>query len=310
MVRFYKSVALTLTLLALFLLIGSETSSTEPGTRPSKETTASNEPTASTEPSIEPSTRQSSEPTAQSDNGDESDNGDDESDAPTNAPTNAVTSAPSVIVISQTITYAEALTAIEQETVRSTYEAQLYETFGDTASGWIVTIAEARRVGYVLSSTATTSDPEAFDEVQESSSESFITALSSSLASAGVEAASISAASVTITAPEPDASNESSDGGGALVIVIVIVILVVIGGAVAACFFCKSCPGYKMCNKDENDEPPESEFVGIQMCAATENSKENLKQDDMPKEEEPTCYINGQPVYKNSSDEDVRKLRG
>lgn len=187
--------------------------------------------------------------------------------------------------------------------MRSTYEAQLLSTFGDTATGWVVTIAEARRVGYVLSSTATTSDPEAFDEVQESSSESFKTELSSSLASAGVEAASIPSY-WTVTVRTPD--SESSDGGGALVIVIVIVILVVIGGSVAACFFCKSCPGYQMCNKDKTDEidaPPDHEFVGMQLCAA-----ENRKED--PKEEEPTCYINGQPVYKNTSDEDMRKLRG
>jgi len=99
--------------------------------------------------------------------------------------------------------------------VRSTYEAQLLSIFGDTATGWVVTIRAARRVGYVLSSTATTSDLEAFDEVQESSSESFITELSSSLASAGVEADSIPTYSVTITTPEPESSDESSVAAGA-----------------------------------------------------------------------------------------------
>merc|ERR1712166_243105 len=153
---------------------------------------------------------------------------------PTSTPTQAPTQA-STVTVYHTITFSSTLTTAQQETVRLAYATLLTSTFSSTASGWTVTISAARRADYTLTVTGSASNSSAFIAASESSSSSFNTALSSSLATAGVPSTSIADYSVSISS-----SDEGSSGGlsgGETAIVVFFVLIVVIGLIVAVVVF-------------------------------------------------------------------------
>jgi len=150
---------------------------------------------------------------------------------PTSTPTQA-----STVTVYHTITFSSTLTTAQQETVRLAYATLLTSTFSSTASGWTVTISAARRADYTLTATGSASNSSAFIAASESSSSSFNTALSSSLATAGVPATSVADYSVSISSSD-GGSSSGGLSGGETAIVVFFVLIVVIGLIVAVVVF-------------------------------------------------------------------------